>query len=238
MKHRNWFWGILFIAAAVLVIASQFTSFAQIGFWSILVGVLLAAVFIQSLVNLNYFGIFASLAFGYYFFQQSLHLIYISPWLLILATILLSIGFQSIFKVRPNTTACHHDTYCNDNEEDYRTIEDVSDNNPYVKVSFGASSKYLHADALRGGQFYCSCGTLEVYFDQVRLDPDGAEIFIDCSLGEMKLFFPKSWCVNEKLSSGLGGVNNSFRSKPQDSNAPTITVTGNVSLGSLFIGSI
>lgn len=236
MKHGNWFWGIFFVAAAVFVIASQVTSFAHIGFWSIAAAVLLAAVFFQSLVRLNYFGVFVPLALGYILFQQPLHLVYISPWLLLLAAVLLSIGFHTIFRTRPRKTAgCHR---ANRDGEDYRTVEDIDDNNPYVKVTFGVSSKYLHADALRNGQFYCNFGALEVYFDQVHLAPEGAEIFVDCSFGEVKLFFPRSWRVVEKLNSGLGGVTSSFRGNPAAEDAPQITVTGNVSLGSLVIDSV
>jgi membrane protein implicated in regulation of membrane protease activity len=236
MKHGNWFWGIFFVAAAVLIIASQVTSFARIGFWTIAAAVLLAAVFFQSLVRLNYFGVFISLALGYILFQLPLHLVYISPWLLLLAAVLLAIGFHTIFRTRPKNAAVRRRAA--GGSGDYRTVEDIDDNNPYVKVSFGASSKYLHADALRGGQFYCNFGALEVYFDQVHLAPEGAEIFVDCSFGEIKLFFPRSWQVEEKLHSGIGGVTSSFRGKPAAEGAPQITVTGNVSLGSLVIDSV
>ena len=62
MKHNNWFWGIFFVLAAIFVIATQVTSFTVIGFWSIAATVLLAAIFVQSLIKLNFFGVFLSLA--------------------------------------------------------------------------------------------------------------------------------------------------------------------------------
>jgi hypothetical protein len=230
MKHNNWFWGVFFVLAAVFVIVGAVTSFAQIGFWSIIAAILLAAVFIQSLIHLNYFGVFMSLAVAYWIFQQPLNLFIISPWLLILSAILLSIGFHIIFRKH---SKCQYVKRHGD--DDYTTIEEIDDNTPYVKVSFGASSKYLHADALKGGQFHCSLGELKVYFDQVQLHPDGAEIYVDCSLGAISLYFPRTWRVVNRLHGGLGGVNEDTQRNTPDPNAPQLVVTGNVSLGAVEI---
>lgn len=230
MKHNTWFWGVFFVLAAVFVVVSQFISLAEIGFWSILGAVLLAAVFLQSLIHLNYFGVFLPLALAYWIFQGPLNLIEISPWLLILAAILLSIGFHIIFRKRAkHKYVSHH------GQSEHYTVESIDDNNFFFKVSFGAASKYLHAESLKTGQFYCSFGALEVYFDQVALHPEGAEVFIDCSLGEIKLFVPRSWRVIDKLHSGLGSVKNESRHAAADVTAPVLTLTGNVSLGAVEI---
>jgi hypothetical protein len=53
----------------------------------------------------------------------------------------------------------------------------------------------LHGDSLRRDRFYCNFGALEVYFDRSRLDPEGAEVFIDCSCGAVTLFLPRTWRV-------------------------------------------
>ncbi len=239
MKHNNWFWGVFFVLAAVFVVASQLTDFMVIGFWTIAASVLLAAVFIQSLVKLNFFGVFVSLALAYMLYQNPLGLYIISPWLLLLAAVLLSIGFHIIFR---RNARCgyerRHERSCNHAcDEEYRTIEDVDGNNPSVKLSFGSSSKYIHADALKSGQFTCSFGALAIYFDQAQLDPDGAEIYIDCSFGEIKLFVPREWRIDDKLKASLGSVHNDIR-KSRDGDGPTVTLTGGVSLGSIEILSV
>ena len=240
MKHNNWYWGIFFVLAAVFVIASQVTSFTFISFWTIAATVLLAAIFIQSLIKLNFFGTFLSVALAYMLYQHPLDLYVISPWLLILAAVLLSIGFHIIFSRR---TKCQYENRqrCRNghrHEDEYRTIEDVDGNNPRVKLSFGSSVKYIHAEALSGGQFACSLGTLSVYFDQAQLSPGGAEIYIDCSLAEIKLYFPKDWNVIDKLSASLGSVQNDMRPLSGDDSIPAVTLTGSVSLGSVEILSV
>ena len=232
MKHKvnNWFWGVFFVLAAVFVVASQIVNFTQIGFWSILATVLLAAVFIQSLIHLNYFGVFVSLALAYMLYQNPLELYPISPWLLLLAAVLLSIGFHTIFHRHPKKSICGSRDF-----DRNRTIEDIDDNNPYVKVSFGSSSKYLHGDSLRTGQFYCNFGALEVYFDQVTLSPEGAELFLDCHCGAITLFVPRTWRVVDKLNSSLGSVKDEQRRAAPAEGAPVLTLTGSVSLGALEI---
>lgn len=232
MKNRfgNWFWGIFFVLAAIFVVASQIVNFTQVGFWPILATVALVAVFIQSLIHLNYFGVFLSVALAYMLYQHPLALYIISPWLLLLAAVLLSIGFHIIFPKHPNKHRCKRLE-----GDEYKTVEDIDDNNPYVRVSFGSSSKYLHGDSLKTGQLFCNFGALEVYFDQVTLDREGAEIFIDCSCGTVTLFIPRTWRVIDKMHASLGSVKNESRRANPGDDVPVLTLVGNVSLGAVEI---
>lgn len=232
MKHRNWFWGILFLLAAVFLIASQTTSFREIGALSILATVLLALVIIHSIVYRNFFGIFIPIALLYMVYTQPLQLIIISPWLLISAAILASTGFSIIFRCRPQKSMhdCHHGM-----EHVNHTAENMDDNHPYAKVSFGASSKYLHADCLKEGEFYVSFGALELYLDQARLSPDGAKLFLDCSFGAIKLYVPRSWQVQDNLHATLGGVDNDLRAARPDADSPVLTLNGNIQFSGVEI---
>lgn len=231
MKNRNWFWGYFFLLSAVFVIASQIGSFGQIGFISILATVLLTALIIHSAADRNYFGIFVPLAFLYMIYRQPLHLIEISLWLLILAAVFASMGFSFLFRSHPKSKMYWHDDF----EHAHQTVENIDDNNPYAKVSFGASSKYLHGDCLKSGQFFVSFGALELFFDQAQLSPDGAELFLDCSFGAIKLFVPRHWRVIDSLHASLGGVDNDIRLSQPAENAPQLTLTGNVQLGGVEI---
>lgn len=230
MKRNNWFWGIFFVAAAVFVIASQVTSFAAIGFWSIVAAVLLAAVFIQSLIRLNYFGIFLPLALAYLIFQHPLGLIAISGWLLVLAAVLLSIGFSSIFSSRPLWTKHPR------RDAGYaHVVGSDDDNNPSVKASFNSICEYFHSNALKTAELSASFASLEVYFDEVQLDPEGAEIYLNCSFGSIELYFPKNWRVVDRLQCSLGGVENDQRRNIPGDDSPRVLLTGNVSFGGVEI---
>ena len=231
MKNRNWFWGIFFLLAAVYIIGMQFGSFAQIGVLSIVASIFLIAIIVQSLVRLNFFGIFVPLALLYLIFRQPLGLVELSGWLLVLSAVFASIGFGLIFHRSPNRT-CHSR---HDSKHYNATIENIDDNNPFTKVSFGEASKYLHADSLKSGQFILSFGSMQLFFDQATLSPDGAELFLDCSFGSMELYIPKHWKVTDNLNRNLGGVEFDARSIEPGENAPRLTLNGSVRLGNVEI---
>ena len=232
MKKRNWFWGIFFILAGVFVIATQTGSFAHIDFFSVAATVLLAAVFIASIPDRNFFGMILPLSLLYIIYQVPLHFPLVGPWLVILAGILLSTGLSIIFGSHH-----HHHWDCKGHGAEYaRHISETSDdNNPSASVSFGSTATYLHGDCVTGGQFSCSFGSLEIFFDQARLSPEGATAVLDCSFGAIKIYVPKGWKVIDSIHASLGGVNNDERFSQPATDAPRLTLTGGVQFGAVEI---
>ncbi len=229
MKVKNLFWGLFFLALAGFVIASQLGAFEVLGVWSVLEGFLILVLMIISIAKLNFFGFFLPAAFLYMIFTKPFGLPVISIWILLLVAFLLAVGFSIIFhKKKPHEHGCEH-------HGDYeRTTETLDDNHPQAKTSWGASTKYLHADPLLGGNFTLSFGSLEVYFDQSKLPPEGSEVSVDCSFGEMKLYVPRSWKIVDKVHTSLGDFH--FDGRPElGENPPCLTVVGNVQFGSINI---
>ncbi len=220
------------------MIASQTGSFGQIGFLSIAATVLLAALGIHSAIERNFFGVFIPIALLYVIYQQPLQLMAISLWLLLLAAVLAAIGFSIIFHSHSHKWYHHAQewSHWHDGKETFnQPTENIDDNNPCAKISFGSSSKYLHADCLKSGQFSVSFGAMELFFDQAQLSPDGAQIALDCSFGSIQLYVPRHWNVTDHISTGLGAVENDIRMSHPEENAPRLTLTGSVSLGSIEI---
>lgn len=234
MKNKNWFWGFFFLVAGIFVIASQTGSFGEIGVLSILAGVLLLSLTIMSIFSRNFFGIFMPLAFLYMIFQGPLSLFQISPKLLILAGLLISTGFSILFHSKTN----HMKHWHGKDEHSNQASETIDDNNPYTKVTFASSSKYIHGDCLKSGQFISSFGELELFFDQAQLSPEGAKIFLDCSFGAIKIFVPKHWRVQDNMHASFGSVDNKTQTANLDENSPCLTLTGNVSFGGIEIINI
>lgn len=234
MKHRNWFWGIFFLAAAIFVIASQVGAFVSIGFWSIAATVLLAAVLISSVMSLNFFGIFFSLAFLYLIYQNPLHLVVFSFAMLMLVAFFASCGFSILFHNHWHSHWNRHGDWQNDGNWD-QDVETLNGNDIFIKANFSNSCKYLHANCLKRARLTSSFGKLSVYFDQVRPDPAGAELNVNASFGEMILFLPKSWHVIDRAHVGFGAIDNDARETPAEPGSPTLTLTGSVSFAHLEI---
>ncbi|MCL2425783.1 MAG: cell wall-active antibiotics response protein [Oscillospiraceae bacterium] len=111
-------------------------------------------------------------------------------------------------------------------------------NNPYISVSFGAASRYLHAESLETAEFVCSFGSLEVYFDNVTLSPNGAEVDVSCSFGSIEIFVPPHWRVIDDVNSSLANAEISRKLQNNDADAPTLKITGSVSLGNVEVSRI
>jgi predicted membrane protein len=231
MKSKNWFWGIFFILAAIAVIAIQTGSFAEIGIQSLLLGAFLLAIIIASLVRFSAFGIFFPIAFLYMIFWQPLNLMYVNYWYVLLAALLVSIGFEIIFGKHNKYKHTHnHDYSC-----DRSATESIDDNNPDIAIKFGSACKYLHSDNFQGGKFTLSFGELQVFFDQVKLKSEGTEIFVDCSFGSLVLNVPRDWKVKENVHVSMGGFDNKVHNTNLADDAPTLMISGNLWIGSIEV---
>lgn len=229
MKARNIFWGLAFLAAAVLIIGNQLGLgvIGEIKSFTLLATLLLAAVIVSSIAHRNIFGFLIPLAFLYNLYQRPLQLPAMNLWQLLLAAVLMGIGFSILFRNRPP-------------KKWFTAAEGPDgDNNPVAKVSFGASAKYLHGDCIRKGQFSVSFGAMEIYFDQAQLSPEGADIYLQCSFGSIELYVPKEWQVIDNIRTTLGNVEINQKKFPlPDPDAPRLTLHGNVELGSIEINHI
>jgi len=234
MKNKNWFLGLFFILTAVSVIAIQVGSFIEIGIWSLLLGALLVAFIISSIIRRNFFGVFLPLSFLYMIFWSPLGLTQIDNWIVLLVGVMLSIGFSILF----HSNHKHEFEWYKKCEEISQSSEGSDDDNPYATVKFGSATKYLHSNCLKSGKFIAAFGELEVFFDQVQLSPDGAQVFVDCSFGSLKLNIPRGWKVNDRIHTTLGAVENKMRGPTADNDAPTLTLTGNVQFGAIEINYI
>ncbi|MCL2663798.1 MAG: cell wall-active antibiotics response protein [Oscillospiraceae bacterium] len=115
-------------------------------------------------------------------------------------------------------------------------VEEGDDaNNPYISVSFGYASRYLHSDCLESAELSCSFGGMEVYFDNVTLAPGGAEVNVNCSFGSIEIYVPSHWRVIDDLSASLANAEVSRKLQNNDADAPTLRITGSVSLGNVEV---
>lgn len=246
MKRSNWFWGAFFLAAAIFVIASQLGAFVDIGFWSITASIALAAVIVYSIANLKFFGILVPAVLLYEIYRKPLDLYYISFWQLLLAAVLASIGLGLIFRsprrwfkrlLRRKRVDRMLDKISNgaDKKGEWRgsVSETLDGDKIFARARFTEACRYLHSEGLKKAELDVAFGQLKVYFDQATPDPAGAEVLVDVSFGEMKLYIPRSWRVIDNVTASLGAARNVEHAGEPD--APTLTISGNVSFGDLNV---
>ncbi|MDR0324846.1 MAG: hypothetical protein LBI19_01955 [Oscillospiraceae bacterium] len=235
-KLSKWIWGTLLLLAAAFIIANQFNEFVDLGLGSLIVAALAVTFFVQCLAHLSFAPLPIPLAVLYITFRGTLDWPYISPWMLIIAAVLASCGLAVLFprkwkRVKVSGGGRHSRSFTQSGAQ----VEDSGgDNNPVIDVTFGAASRYIHADSLETARLICKFGSLEAFFDQAQLSPDGATVVCDCQFGSIEITVPRHWRVIDDISCALGGVNHNGRASPAE-DAPQLTVTGNVSFGGIEI---
>ncbi len=230
MKAKSIFWSLFFILSAGLVIASQLGYLIGIELFALIATILAAAVFISSCAHLNFFGMFLPIALlvKVDFYENLLHLEKVNTWSLILAAILLSIGFSIIFKGR----AYKYNFTKRIDKKDFPT-ENIDDNNVSSSVVFGGSTKYFNCPNLQRAQIRCSFGGLSAYFDGCTLSPEGAVIDLDLSFSGVELYIPKNWKVICNVDCFLGGL--SEKNKASEPSNGEIILNGRASFSGIEI---
>lgn len=237
MKAKKLLWGVFFIAAAILIVVNQLGYQTGINLWGLLFTIVVIPVVTTGLYHRNFFNVFFGIAVWLIVFAKPLGITALVPWTILIAALFLSIGFSILVKPK-NRLKEHHDRERVRNEHNHHytgneTVDHVDGNEINCYVSMSGSCKYLHSDNLQTGRMECCMGYLKVYFDNVRLHPDGAAIYVDCSLGRMEIYLPRDWQVMINIDNMLGNVDEQQHINP--ANGPVLTIEGNVKLGNIEI---
>ena len=215
-------WGIFLLLTAALLILLSSTGFIEIHFVSIIASVLALSFIVLCILSSYYAPIPIPLAGLYIIYMMPLGLPVIDIWVLLLAAVISTIGLSVLLSGK------------NKNIQN-RTEIHTKGNAPVISANFGAVNRRLHAEKLETVKLNCNFGSIDVYFDLVKLDPNGGTADINCSFGAVKLHIPKNWRVSEQITCSLGGVDMEKQSDGLEENAPQLTLTGNVSFGGVEV---
>ena len=248
--RKNVFWGILFLLGACAVIAGQLGFLEGIGFWSILFSLVLAAVLIRGLVRRSWGMILFSIAFLCIVNDRLLGIEKLTPWPILGAALLGNIGLNLLFprwswrnfgwhrSNGKNIPAASEDVEnsasgdAGNSEYEIQTGDDGAES-IRCEVNFHSCVKYLQSSALQHVRLENSFGSFVVYFTDCALWQHRGAVNVGVAFGTTELYIPASWHVVCNVSSTFGGVNEHGR--PALSSEEVLTITGDVSFGSLEI---
>ena len=184
----------------------------------------MGAVLIKSIWHLSYTGILFSVAFILIIYSEQLGISSITPWPILFAALFGSIGLSIIFGNHYHHGFCHRREF---------TKEELNNNIVDIRISFGASSKYVNTKELEKVNIYCNCCGAQVYFDNADIKGDSATINLDVSLSGTEIYIPRNWRVENKADVSLGAIEE--KGRPNDITDKTIILTGRVSLSGVEI---
>lgn len=224
MKKERIFWGLYFIAAAFLLLAGNLGVFKEISVWTIIISVFFAATMLKSLFHRNIPGVLFSLAFLAIVHARLLGIEAITPWPVLGAALLGSIGVSIIY---------HPKYFVHRHWEENETIETITENDMEFSTSFGSSIKYVNSDDFKRARLNCSFGGLKVYFDNALIQNDQAVIEIQASFSGVELYLPKGWNVVNHLETSFADLEE--KNMNNTTGSPVVTLVGSISFSGVTI---
>lgn len=235
MKNtRDYGSGIVLIALGVCLIlwklglfAFKFTFFGVGWFWGI-VAICLVFVAVNSLLQLNFGGVFFPAAIICIIFAKPWHLTAITPWPVIIAACLLTAGFEHFF---PNKMG-------KGSFLSRRTGYESDRNHAYFSLKMGESTKYFRNECLEDVDLVMSMGSMSVYFDNVTVPNGVIKIHTRTSLGETNLYIPKEWKIINDVKVTAGDCSIEGLPDASDENSVQCFIDGRVFCGDTTIERI
>jgi len=227
-RGRKVFWGIMFIIGAMALLVVKLGYLEGIGFWSILFTIVLFGTLVDGIISKSFGQILFSLAFLVIVHDEFLGMEAITPWPVLGAALLGTIGLGILF---PNVGWKKHANvgkmkgeHMGINSEEIVDGEVISFSN-----SFGESVKYLSGQEISRVQVKNSFGEMSIYFDGAILKNGVAEVYVDNSFGETVLYIPKEWTVMNDIKAMFGDSDEKGPHMPDGS--ATLHIYGNVGFG-------
>ena len=229
MKKEKIFWGLVLILGGIFLIISKLGYFPDVNVFSILLTVFLVVVIVKSMIHINFAGILFPIAFICIIYDKQLGITDITPWTVLIAALLGSIGLSMIFHKHTKWFNTKH------NDEDYKfeKIDVEDESNVRFKTSFGASIKYINTDKFEQADFNCSFGAMKVYFDKAIMSKNNAIVRINASFSGIELYVPKTWNIENKTNVSLGAVSEKNRHDQITTN--TLTLVGDITFSGVEI---
>ena len=125
--------------------------------------------------------------------------------------------------------------------EDNHSENFPEDENGYVMYSmrFGSATKYVRTPNLSKADLSSSFGQMSVFFDGAQV-PSG-KVYINCqvSFGELDLYIPRDWKVENRVSVALGDCDDKTGyTEITGENQVVCVIDGSVSFGELELNRI
>lgn len=232
---KSVFWGVLLILGAAAMVVSKLGYLEDVGIWTILFSVCLIGFLVDGLVKRSFGEILFSIAFLIIVNDKMLQLEAITPWPVLGAALLGTIGLNLlfpgfkkkghfVFKLDMNGKNINGKTPVFEEEWDGDRVS--------YENAFGEAVKYLsgnisHVDAEN------AFGSMHIYFTDAQLTGGSATIDLETAFGSMMLYVPSSWKVVVSTDNAFGSTREQGRCNPEGSTV--LYVRGDVCFGSLKI---
>lgn len=231
-KKKNIFWGLLLILGAAFILINKLGYFQELGIVTIIFTIGLAGAFIDSIYHKSFGGILFSAAFLCILYDKQLGIESITPWPVLTAALLGTIGLNLLFGGKK---CSKYEKYCDWDESKYKSVVD-EEGEDWVRceASFSSTTKYINSQSFKKADLEVSFGSMAVYFDNAVLDSGKAVVNVEVSFGGLQLYVPKTWKVLLNLDTAFGGCKE-YGSCDRNSEENVLMIAGDVSFSGVEI---
>lgn len=236
---RKKFWGVLLILAAIALVISRLglKYSVPLGFWQVVGTLFFGAGLIEGLSKKKIGTSVFSIAFLLIIYQDQLSLRSVGSWTILGAALLITIGLNMIFKQHfqfwyENVSSGKNYIINGDDGKEEFTENEVGST---IKVSsfLNTTSRYIQSQNLRRIDVKANLSDVNLYLDNAMLQDGHATIKVDVSLGDVNIYVPRSWDVNDSVDAFLADVK--FVGMPSGEGTQNLKVEGSVRLGDVKV---
>ncbi len=202
------FWGVLLLVGAVALIAGQlgYLNFAGFSFWTIVWTLVFVGTLVEGIVKARVGNVLFSLAFLIIVHDELLGLEAITPWTVLGAALLGTIGIKMIFP----KLGSRKDSYIVVNGVPHGKGESYSEesrngNEISYENAFGESVKYV-AGEISKIKAENAFGSMQIYLTEAFPVDGHLEIQADNAFGNIVLYVPAIWKVTMRTENVFGSV--------------------------------
>ena len=204
MTLRKVLWGLLIVGCGVMLLLAAVGIDTEYDLFRIIGSVLLLGIAITNLAKLWFLLATIPVALIAYLWRSPLGFPDMDIKLLLAAAVVLGIGLSIIFRKRN----FHVNINTKDDDHQKLSEETLSDKEfVAIEASFGEYTKYVHADNLKKVNITSNFSNVKAYFDQCQINSEGLVIHVSGNFSGIVLTVPKSWAVENHISTFAASVN-------------------------------
>lgn len=235
MKNKkSVIWGLLLILLAAYVVVNRLGLLIDIPVVSILLSLVFLYFIINGIIKRNFFEIFLPAALIGCLFDTEIAQLTgtefdkLTPWTLLFVAVLLSIGFDMIFK----NNKIHHNNYRNVQGNSY--TENSTEGYVVIKSSFDGATRFVNSPDFERADISTMFGQNIVYFNDAIMKKGSAVIYIDNKFAQTVIYIPNTWRANIIRDCSFGDIE-TFGSGNNDMDAPYVQINATAAFGNIEI---
>lgn len=228
-RTKKILWGLAFLLAAALLIAGNFFDL-DMRVSDILIMIAMVLLLIEGIVHQNYALILFPIAVMLIVNSDRLGMAEISPWSVLAAALLGSIGLSVLFPRRGRHWRISENGSMDGvwKEKGKGIQEEIIQEGSGEKVrlenSFSSTAKYFNGVMPRKVRLENSFGSMAVYFDNAVMQDHEVHVRVDASFGSMVLYVPSTWKVVLRTDVAFGSVKEEGQCNPDGEEVMEIKV--------------